>query len=578
MLLLTMYISSLIKIYLSAFLAVLLYTALPSPQPLPALAQPPDRRINAPQFVGDIPLAQSAVFWFGQVNSTANYADVRVGYNAEKLVINLEVFDRRLWYDETAPSPATLDDWDAVTLYLNLAGNTGSVPTGSSYRFVGQVNHWQPRANYQAAFRGDGSGWATASTPFVTATGWRGYINEDKNARGWVITFEIPFASLGLAGAPATADTWGMALALHDRDDQAGTPIASQTWPAAMTSTQPASWGQLGFGLPAYAPPAANPGGVTTIRHGLNGAIVPDAHVGGHTDCGAAAAPDYFSSWGGLNYAGYEQFNIQNQADVADWPCFSKYYVTFPLSNVPAGKSILSATLTLHQFGNADPSQAQPSLVQVSTVGSDWNEAGLTWNNAPPATENVAQSWVDPVSGTIIWPGWARQWDVSSAVAGAYATGTPLRLALYAADGDYHSGKYFTSSDVPDWDAAGRPTLWVLWGEPYLSASPLVKSIPFGGVATYTLQVQPIGGSTAPVSLTTPAPPPNISYQITPSVIPQPPGQAILTITDSHPPASNSLLLNIPVTAGNGIDSQTTSIQLLVGGHQVFLPVIIRAN
>ena len=50
---------------------------------------------------------------------------------------------------------------------------------------------------------------------------------------------------------------------------------------------------------------------------------------------------------------------------------------------------------------------------------------------------------------------------VSRAVAEAYAAGTPLRLALYSTDGDYHSGKYFWSSDASE---QGRPTLQVRWG------------------------------------------------------------------------------------------------------------------
>ena len=48
----------------------------------------------------------------------------------------------------------------------------------------------------------------------------------------------------------------------------------------------------------------------------------------------------------------------------------------------------------------------------------------------------------------------------------AQATGQPLQLALYSADGPLHTGKYFWSSDVGDWNAEGRPTLTVVWGEP----------------------------------------------------------------------------------------------------------------
>jgi hypothetical protein len=38
-----------------------------------------------------------------------------------------------------------------------------------------------------------------------------------------------------------------------------------------------------------------------------------------------------------------------------------------------------------------------------------------------------------------------------------------LRLALYSADEDYHSGKYFYSSDA---GIEARPTLKVIFGNP----------------------------------------------------------------------------------------------------------------
>ena len=59
--------------------------------------------------------------------------------------VGVLIFDRRLWYDET-PTVATLTNYDAVTLYLDKDGNSGSAPDTNSYRFVGQVNQWEPRA------------------------------------------------------------------------------------------------------------------------------------------------------------------------------------------------------------------------------------------------------------------------------------------------------------------------------------------------------------------------------------------------------------------------------------------------
>jgi hypothetical protein len=123
-----------------------------------------------------------------------------------------------------------------------------------------------------------------------------------------------------------------------------------------------------------------------------------------------------FTQWGNQNFAGAIGVNVQNQLNIADWPCFSKYYLTFPLNSVPVGKAIQAATLTLHQWGGSDPNQARPSLIQVLTVAEDWNENTITWNNAPLALENVSQAWVDIVEdcgapGGTPWPCIPRQFD-----------------------------------------------------------------------------------------------------------------------------------------------------------------------
>jgi hypothetical protein len=430
---------------------------------------PSTRRINVPfaSVVAPAPYpTQTAVFWFGQVGPTSNYADVRAIYDNAELRITVHVFDRLLAYDDS-PSPAEFANWDAVSLYLNLDGNVGSTPGPRAHRFDGQLSHWQPRAGYQAAYLGTGSGWQAATTSFQTTSGWRANgFNDNLNDRGWFVKFTIPFSSLGLSAAPTQGATWGLAVAVHDRDAVANPPAPDTLWPENMSPAAPATWGQMGFGIPAYNRPPLLPVGGVTIRQGLLGANVPDAHVGGHTTCGSAYNPDFFNGWGDANYAGYHQINVQNQWDVADWPCFSKYYVTFPLDLIPPGRTIASAALTLHQFGGAWGAEMQPSWIQVLTVGQDWDEATLTWNNAPLALENISGAWVDPMSQWPGWPGLPHSWDVSRAVAAAYAAGEPLRLALYSADGAYHSGRYFSSSNTDDWNAAARPTLSVVWGVP----------------------------------------------------------------------------------------------------------------
>jgi hypothetical protein len=208
---------------------------------------------------------------------------------------------------------------------------------------------------------------------------------------------------------------------MHDED---GTAHENRHWPEGLSSTSPATWGQMHFGLPTYTPPAGVTGTSTvTIRHGQNGAVVPDGHVGGGTNCGGI--PSFWNTWGNFNYAGDFQMNVQNQWNLGDWGCFSKYYVTFPLDALPANQGILSATLRMYHFGNSLPSEAEPSLIQVFTVDEEWNESTLVWNNAPMAVENVARTWVNPIpaGGT----GQYVTWDLSRAVAEAYANGQPLR-------------------------------------------------------------------------------------------------------------------------------------------------------
>ncbi len=435
---------------------------------LKAQNQPGNLRINIPYWGpgddGNYP--DYAITWLGRVDPTSNYADVRAAYKDDHIEVIVHIIDRRLWQDPN-PTAAQLTNWDAVSLFLDLDGNVGQNPDTNAYRFIVQLGAWTAGDSYQAAFRGNGSGWTLAAIPFTGWHGWRGSgFNNNQDDKGWVAFFTIPFSSLGLSGPPPRNSHWGMAVAVHDRDDAAGTPIVDRTWPEAMNPLVPATWGQVGFGIPRFTPPTAVPQGVTLIRQGLNGQVVPDGHVGGHTICGDGI--DHWSEWGEANYAGYNQINVQNQWDISDYPCFSRYYVTFPLGTVPPGKVIISAKLTMQLFGNAGGGQwgdPPDSFIQVFSVSHDWNENTLTWNSGPLASENFAGTWVYPVPPSPTTPPYPYEWNVSIPASRAYASGQPLRLALYSADGPMHTGKYFWSSDTGDWDAHLRPTLEVVWGE-----------------------------------------------------------------------------------------------------------------
>jgi len=426
------------------------------------------RRVNAPYFPETVRAAEAAVFWFGRVDATRNYTDVRVAYTSTEIWIRLSTFDQWLWVDEAASrTPDSLESWDAATVVLDTAVLPQSSPSATSYRFTGELSSWRPRTDYQAAWVGTGTAWSHApALGFTTETFWRGdAANNSGPDRGWVITFRIPFSSLGLAGPPADGTVWRLGTQVHDRDAQ-GVPAFSEQWPEAFGRDVPNTWGYLAFGLRADATVPAPSGSVThTIRHGLDGAVVTDAMVGGGSTC--AEGLDFFTQWGAANHAHSTTLVVQNQGDVADWPCFSKFYVDFPLSSLPAGRAVAAATLTVYQFGGSDPTQALRSLVQVSTVSDSWDEESITWNTAPLATENVSRAWVDPITAPLPWPGAARTWNLTWAAAQAYAAGQPvLRLVFYAADGAYHSGKYFTASETGDWNAMGRPTLEIVLADP----------------------------------------------------------------------------------------------------------------
>jgi hypothetical protein len=424
-----------------------------------------NRRINAPYFAGAVQYSEAAIAWFGRVDASRNYTDVRIAYSADEVWINLSVFDQWLWEDDAATrSPASLEQWDAATVLLDTNSVVSTAPVVGSYRFVGELSWWRPRDDYQAAYVGTGTGWSLSqSTAFTSETGWRGDApNNTVPDRGWTITFHIPFSSLGRSGPPPAGTVWHLGFIVHDKDSAAVPAVSDTFWPESQVRDQPATWGLLGFGLRSYPVITPPPSSQTfTIRHKLNGAVVTDAMVGGGSTCGTS---DYFNTWGSLNYAGATTLVVQNESDVSDWPCFSKAYLDFPLSGIPPGKVLVSATLTVYQFGGSDPSQAQPSLIHVLTVNDPWTEGSIAWNTAPSAAENVSQSWVDPIPAAgLPWPGAARTWNVSWAVAQAYLAGQgALRLALYEADSAYHSGKYFTSADTGDWNEVGRPTLQIV--------------------------------------------------------------------------------------------------------------------
>lgn len=420
--------------------------------------------INVPFFTGPVPFNQTAIFWFGDVTSTDNYTDVRIGYNSSELYIDLRIVDHYLWYDTNTSAP-NLNFGDNASVYLDTVNSSSTSLDTTSYRFQAAVNGYVKRSNYQQAYKGSGTTWTATNLAFTATYGWRGQGLNGAQAKGWSMTYEIPFSSLGLSGAPSQSTVWNLAVQVHDRDDAANTPIPDKWWPTTAGGTNPSSWGDISFGIPSYAPSSTTSSSSYTIRNGLNNQVVTDGMVGGGLGCGSNVS-DVWTQLGTTSYPGAAHITIENEADVSDWNCFSKFYITFPLSSLPAGKSVVKATVTLYEYSNAGPrGQSNPSYIQVGMINQSWNPATLSLNNEPPLQENLNSILVPTRSKAVIpWPGLAITWDVSRALAQAYATGQPLQLVFYSTDNQYNGGKYFTSSYIGNWDANGRPTLQATLG------------------------------------------------------------------------------------------------------------------
>ena len=242
-----------------------------------------------------------------------------------------------------------------------------------------------------------------------------------------------------------------MLRVLFDDADADGVTSQSQ-WPP---SGAPGGTGTLHWGLPDYE--GQQTAGAKVLQVTLSG----DSMLGGSTDCGGADYPDYFGTWGSRNFGKADHVNVQMQWDVADWPCYAKYYAAWSLGELPAGAEVLSATVELRQFGNPGfaPGYAEDgtkdTVMQVFEVDKPWEENTITWDTAPAPQENTSRTLVTPLPGdcapTPYWycsPGIAYQFDVTEIVRRAQAQGRSwASLALYTAAGQYHSGKYFYSRE-----------------------------------------------------------------------------------------------------------------------------------
>lgn len=310
--------------------------------------------------------------------------------------------------------------------------------------------------------------------------------------------------------------------------------------------------------------------------------------MGGGGDCGGG-----HEGGGEVNHGDDPELFIGTEVAPTHLPCFNKSYLRFSLSAVPAGSVILSATLTLHLWGNAgDSGQAQPSWVHLFTISDPWSETTIHWNNAPLAQENLAASWIYPVTSFPGWPGIPYGWDATQAVAQAHAAGRPLSIALYGSDSDQHSSKYLVGSETGDWNIAGRPSLTVVWGE---AAATVHKTIwpgtaNMGQTVTYTLsllgsgqaltltdtlptqvgapgQIQVTGGGVATYDADTR----RITWTGSPAT-----GQAVTITFAVTVLVSNPQVVSNTATLSSAQGVSTDTATFVANGHQRWLPLALR--
>lgn len=446
------------------------------------------RAVNIPYFsspgsgtsLNDSQWTQSAIFWFGKNEQTLpglNYADVRMAYTNYGLHVRVTPIDYYLWYTDVPDATIDLTQWDSIALYFDTSFDRAAQPRTDDYTFMAMGRVWVNPGNptqYRREARGDGSGWDSAWSGawedwyggvWWEDPGWN-YNGASKDF-GADVGFSIPWATFGRSGPPVDGALWGLGVALYDRDsaDTSGI-LPPEYWPETFDPNQPGTWGGLHFGPARYTPSAATPEGTTEIRartltSTTSDNTVEDAWIGGGGNCSGG-----HEGGNETNHGDDTSLFVASQASSADFPCFSRSYLRFSLAAVPAGKTIISATLRLSHWGNP-LNQAAPSWVHLFTIVDPWQEMTIHWNNAPLAKENIAAAWVYPRLDTSLPPyGDPYYWDATQAVAEAHAQGQSVNVAVYSSDTGFDSSKYLGSSEAYDMYIQNRPLLSVTWGSP----------------------------------------------------------------------------------------------------------------
>ena len=108
-----------------------------------------------------------------------------------------------------------------------------------------------------------------------------------------------------------------------------------------------------------------------------------------------------------------------------------------------------------------------------------------------------------------------------------------------------------------------------------MNVAPISRAIDPGATATYRLTFTPNAAFTGNVAVMTSSPSPSLTLRLS-SINFTLPNTITLTITDTHSIGSPAQWYTIPITATSTSVTHTTSVELLIGGVRVYLPIALK--
>ena len=111
-----------------------------------------------------------------------------------------------------------------------------------------------------------------------------------------------------------------------------------------------------------------------------------------------------------------------------------------------------------------------------------------------------------------------------------------------------------------------------------LKVMPSFQAVDTGGNTAFTVQIQPTGGFTETIMVTSSSPSPDLIIN-PPATTFNPPGPFTLTLTDTHDPSfSSAVWYTISVIASGGGITRIATVNLLLNGKKVYLPLIAKQS